>query len=289
MSSHKTPNRKKVSLSPLPDQKDDYSDYEETEVLWGRIALIFTAVFGTVFVALYALFYPANHSSAVVSVHETRKIEAQASAEQQILEADRAPETTAVVAAIEEVFEHRHIADRASPEDVPSVVSNLDSVEDKPDAEHLNLLAVLAPKEAATGVAMTENTVLEDVTGRSSDALISPVSTLHPGIRVASLTKGIDANRQPVDVLGYQIAMQDQNLIKVVLYTEMQDIRGVTLYHEWYQGDKRHAKVRIPVTVNKQTSFSSKYIDRHMMGEWTVRVRDEQGEMYAMANFNVIQ
>ncbi|KZZ57313.1 hypothetical protein A3762_01440 [Oleiphilus sp. HI0125] len=238
----------KISVGPMPSQKEDYSEYEETQVLWGRIGLIFGVVFAVAFSALYLVFEPLNDTPTVVSVIEQRKIAA--AQETTIMENTQAPSEEAVVAALEL----------------------------KSDVE-----AEVDP----TPVALTQRAA--SLTQTAVQAPVSAISTLNPAIISASLARGVDENRHPIDLLGYEVSMDGENLIKVVLHTEMLNIQGTTLFHEWFLNEKRQARVRIPINADEQLSYSSKFIDKYMTGDWSVRVSDAQGEVYALANFKVIR
>jgi len=253
-----TPNRKKLAVGSLPPQKDDYSQYEETKILWGRLALMFGGVFVLAFAGLHALFSPVS-DERVVSVMEQRRM-----AEQELLQSQKAPQENAVVASVQEV-------------------ARLDEEEtEDPVSEPQNLLenAALETTPSTRAASLKINQAVEPS---------SAVTTLHPAIRAATLASDVDAQRQPRDVLGYEVFMNGEDIIKVVLHTELQNLQGVTLYHEWHRGDKRYARVKIPVNAEQQGSYSSKFINKQMTGEWSVQVRDEQGALYAMANFRVIR
>lgn len=251
------PNEKKLALGPLPPPKEDYAQYEETKILWGRLTLMFGGVFALAFAGLYTLFSPTS-DQRVVSVIEQRRL-----AENELLQSNQAPQTNAVVASIQEV----------ATLDAPNAG-------DSSDDQAVQTGEIDLQSEALPAVSVSSERPV---------AAVSSVTTLHPGIRTATLASNIDAQRKPNDVLGYEVSMNEKDLIKVVLHTELQNIEGVTLFHEWHRGDKRYARVKIPVTSNYQGSYSSKFIDKHMMGEWTVQVRDAQGELYAMANFKVVR
>lgn len=120
----------------------------------------------------------------------------------------------------------------------------------------------------------------------SAASVISPVTTLHEGMRRAELTLSLK-DGQPVAPLEYDVPMSAEGIIKVILFTEMKDLKGTTLFHDWYREEKRMARVKIPVNVSEQSSYSSKFINRQMTGEWTVKVADQRGELYAQANFRV--
>jgi len=125
-------------------------------------------------------------------------------------------------------------------------------------------------------------------TATAVDELASPISFRHPGLVVAELSSALGRNGQPTDRLSARVLMHNESLIKVVFYTQMQDLKGETLYHEWYRGEKRYARVRIPVQSAQQSSYSSKYIDQYMTGDWQVKILNEQGELFADARFAVV-
>jgi hypothetical protein len=125
-------------------------------------------------------------------------------------------------------------------------------------------------------------------TATAVDEPASPISFRHPGLVVAELSSALGRNGQPTDRLSARVLMHNESLIKVVFYTQMQDLKGETLYHEWYRGEKRYARVRIPVQSAQQSSYSSKYIDQYMTGDWQVKILNEQGELFADARFAVV-
>ncbi len=267
------PNEKKIAVGPLPPPKEDFTQYEETKILWGRLALMFGGVFALAFAGLHTLFSPATEER-VVSVIEQRRM-----AERELLLSTQAPQTNAVVASVQEVA----TLDGSVTEPQAAVIEinqGEDAVTELVDAAQVSPFANNAAVEVPRAASLRNKEAM---------APVSAVTTLHPGIRAATLASNVDSKRQPDDVLGYEVSMNGEDLIKVVLHTQLQNIKGVTLYHEWHRGDQRYARVRIPVTSKEQGSYSSKFIDQYMTGEWSVQVRDEQGELYAMANFKVVR
>jgi len=121
-----------------------------------------------------------------------------------------------------------------------------------------------------------------------SEQDLSPASVLivNSAIKDAVLSLSIK-NDVPGEPLKHSVNMQDQSLIKVILYTEMQGLKGKVLYHEWYRDGVKQARVKIPVNVKNQRSYSSKFIDKYMQGKWQVKVIDSAGEPYVLADFEV--
>ncbi len=113
--------------------------------------------------------------------------------------------------------------------------------------------------------------------------------TIHSNhITQAQLTTNI-RNRTPVDNIQSSIDMNAEGLLRIYLFTEMQDLVGNTLYHSWYRNGKRMARVPISVRNRSARASSSKFIDRFMTGNWTVEVRDNAGTLMVTAEFDVLK
>ena len=295
------PRSQKISVGPLPEQNDDFTRYEQTDILWGRIGLIFGAVFAVAFSMIYLM--SPNNSPEVVSVHEQRRAfesVAPELAEKNSIEDEQPSDelasnvnTSALqieATASSGVGNGKEVA---SQSELAALAPTGESARDTAVASYVEIAPTeLEAPESASSIKddnpSSSGIRAASVSRRVAQAPTSVITSLHPGILNARLASDVDARRQPIDELGYEVSMDEAGLIKVILHTEMQGIAGVTLFHEWFQGDERRARVRIPVNKANQSSFSSKYIDTHMLGDWSIEVRDEQGELYAMASFTVL-
>ncbi|AZZ91863.1 DUF2914 domain-containing protein [Hahella sp. KA22] len=113
-----------------------------------------------------------------------------------------------------------------------------------------------------------------------------PVKIFSDAISRAQLTQELD-DSEPTNALRNSIVMNDEGLLRIYLFTEMMDMTGQTLYHDWYRGDKRVARIRIRPHRSPMRASSSKFIDRHMLGQWTVKVTGPEGDILAEAAFSV--
>ncbi|WLQ15744.1 DUF2914 domain-containing protein [Hahella aquimaris] len=113
-----------------------------------------------------------------------------------------------------------------------------------------------------------------------------PVKIFSDAISRAQLTQELD-DSEPTNALRDSIVMNDEGLLRIYLFTEMMDMTGQTLYHEWYRDDKRVARIRIRPHRSPMRASSSKFIDRHMLGQWTVKVTGPEGNVLAEAAFSV--
>ncbi len=143
-------------------------------------------------------------------------------------------------------------------------------------AQEINTLPATAAGDASLAELPEESAVAK-----------APVRRLREGISRALLTLDLK-DREPGEALGAQVAMNDEGIIKVILFTEMEGLRGKVLHHEWFRNEQRMARVRIPVNTETQRSHSSKFINRQMLGDWMVKVVDDKGDVYATAAFEVV-
>jgi len=281
---------KKMKLGPLPETPADYSHYEEEVIRWDRIggcaAVVALVVAGIFFGATMT-----NEPDAVMTMEDVSRLEATAAgpSSEQMFAGE--PEEVTIVTPTE--------AERSVPETTSSggsvALASADQAGWRLDAEALKPVSKTAPANADgepepapdSNLNSEADTQAElSASPKEPDQLISPVTTLHVGIARAELTDGV-RDKEPLDPLGYDVPMNEEGIIKVVLFTEMHDLDGTVLYHDWYRNENRQARVRIPVNVSRQRSHSSKFINRQMLGDWRVKVVDGAGELYAEANFRV--
>jgi Protein of unknown function (DUF2914) len=289
-------NKRKLNVGPLPSQDKDYSVYEKTEILWGRISLVFVLVVALVFGFFNTLFGVDKDAPQFISVIEKRQLETAKQAESSGQLSDSEAGQVLTASALAEQPEPKvasvEIAKPLSTDNLSLDLSSAKSPETisdsspEPSPEIISdSSSVLLPASSEPSDSPQSQTVV--LNSRADVNLVSPVTTLHAGISEAVLSSNVDRESKPVDTLGYEVFMNGQDLIKVVLYTDMNALSGHKLKHQWVLGDKVFATVKIPVRSDSQQSYSSKFIDRYMVGEWTVNVLDQNDELYARANFVV--
>ena len=267
--------KNKLNLWPLPEQKDDYSHLQEEEILWGRVLAVGVAILGTIAIAVYMVFNMFTAHEKFMQSTQPQQMPAQV---QSHVEA-RSEEIAAAQPSAETELSNENVTTQL--DDAEQSQANLS--EEAP----VNQIRPLVNKIDITPNPALKDALL-DVVPSAPDLseVISPVSTLHESLSFAALTHELDKGR-PTETLGYNIAMTDEGIIRVMLYTEMQNLSGKVLYHDWYMNERLMARVRIPVRASNQNSHSSKFINAQMTGDWTVKVVDDTDELYAEAHFNV--
>ncbi|TBW50358.1 DUF2914 domain-containing protein [Marinobacter halodurans] len=104
----------------------------------------------------------------------------------------------------------------------------------------------------------------------------------------AQLTPAVDGH-EPTTMLPSVVHMGDDDLIKVYYFNELKGLKGHTVYNDWYLGDKRVARVPIDAYLDQMRAFSSKNINRSMLGDWRVKTVTDEGDVLATGHFRVVE
>lgn len=111
--------------------------------------------------------------------------------------------------------------------------------------------------------------------------------TLDPNyVGTLQLTSNL-SNKNPTDLLGGEINMDGQQLIKLYAYSELTNLKGERVFHEWYKGSKRMARIPVGVYLDNMRASSSKYIDPTMAGDWHLKIVRRNGEQLGRMDFRV--
>lgn len=100
------------------------------------------------------------------------------------------------------------------------------------------------------------------------------------------LTSALE-NKSPTDRLSGEIRLGDRQLVKVYAYSELTNLKGEQIYHEWYQGNKRVARIPVGVYLDDMRASSSKYIDQTMLGDWRLEITRANGQQLGRMDFRV--
>ncbi|WP_111496105.1 DUF2914 domain-containing protein [Marinobacter bohaiensis] len=104
----------------------------------------------------------------------------------------------------------------------------------------------------------------------------------------AQLTSALDG-REPTDVMPMTVRMGSEDLIRVYYFNEWRGLKGRTVYHDWYRGDERMARVEIDAFLDSMRASSSKRINRQMLGDWHVETVTDSGEVLGIGYFRVTE
>lgn len=245
--------RKKLNIGPLPEQVDQYQIEEKVELRWGRILLAGALALALIWAA-WAVLRP---SAEPASTELTPQLGQQ-------------PEDTGASTPI--------VPDIKEPASETS--------QDEQLAQAINQLpapAAITPKQPVLS-APVDNSVL---VANLADAVQTALSIHDQHVASGYLRSVGSTFDTPQNGAGKRVALPKQGILKMELHASLTAVQGQTLYHQWLRNGKPQAKITITATTPTHQSFSSKYINQQMRGEWQARVLDASGKVLAQADFTV--
>jgi len=290
----------KLTIGPLPEQADDYSQYEESVIRWDRIisfGVISALMLGIIiFYVFSSREMPTSEvakikGGAVLSLPESKLLEVNTNKPSAYPSTDLPSEESKVNAVGQVITGDQKtltIGDEVKESHDVHVTKGVQNTQVLKD---VNEKKIESPNVAVVGLSKEQTlakAALSELQKFEVDLNRQPAEVLivNSGISRAVLTTRLE-EQNPGEPLAAQVVLPTEGIMKVILFTEMRGIRGKTLYHEWYREGVRQARVKIPVNVDPQRSYSSKYINHQMLGKWQVKVLDEQSEPYILTDFEV--
>ncbi|MFT6904474.1 MAG: hypothetical protein ACJAS1_001128 [Oleiphilaceae bacterium] len=289
--------KKKLVLNPLPEQTDDYSRYEQTETRWDRIILTIIVVIGLISGTVYL--FSGENQAEKVGVEQPDVPEQVISATPEIdesndhkgmLKSEEVSEPNSLVISLQdkqmqEPIDETVLAKESVSETQQNIVkaNSLNTEETaRIQIKDKDVVAAISDELKKTEVkVLVEEKQVEE---KKTEAL---VDIRNDAITLAVLTRELrkDVPGRPIP---YELSLPKEGIVKVMLFTEMQGLKGQTIFHEWYRNGVRQARVKIPVNIATQRSYSSKFINMLMLGDWQVKVVDENAELFIAADFKVL-
>ncbi|HEY7866066.1 MAG TPA: DUF2914 domain-containing protein, partial [Psychromonas sp.] len=169
-------------------------------------------------------------------------------------ETDTAPEDTAVIKPAE--------TDTA-PEDTAVI---------KPP------LADTASEETAIIKPALADTVYQDLFTQSQTVIFSANVTRFV------ISQAVEGN-EPIGTIS-DIHFDDNNIATVYAYSDVSALKDNIIYYQWSLDGKNIAKIRVDVGSDRWRSYSSKFIQPDMHGEWKVELQNKEGENLASNQFH---
>lgn len=122
---------------------------------------------------------------------------------------------------------------------------------------------------------------------KESDEKPIPQVTLNPlYIDTLQLTSALK-DKNPTDLLDAEIVLEGDKLMKVYAYSELTNLKGERVFHDWYRGTERVARVPVGVYLDDMRASTSKYIDQTMAGDWHLEITRPNGERLGRVDFRV--
>lgn len=286
--------------SPLPEEIATVYT-EETELHWRRIISAILAVLAALTMVGWILMnsISAEQAAEVISAKPTieesetgvqREAVADAESEPRILQLEEAIPAIPAVPAAPAPAEPLAVEPAEPAPAEPAPTTTADSPSAPPQSAVPPLLEEVAPLEAnvpeTPASLLPPETAPDEFMDDPVDTSLAQVTRNPQYVSSLQLTSGLQ-NKNPTDVLDAQIMLGDRTLVKIYAYSELTNLKGEKVFHEWYLGDKRMARVPVGVYLNDMRASSSKYIDRTMAGDWRLEITRANGEKLGRMDFRV--
>ncbi len=118
-----------------------------------------------------------------------------------------------------------------------------------------------------------------------------PVSTinteaLNPHITRAQLARGIN-KLEPFGKIELPILVDTSKAQSIIYFTEVNNMSGRTVFHEWLKEGKSIFKKKVIIRGNRWRFYTSKLFPYNSAGQWQVRISNAQGDILHKINFSV--
>jgi hypothetical protein len=98
------------------------------------------------------------------------------------------------------------------------------------------------------------------------------------------ISQAVEGN-EPLGSIG-KIHFDRNNIATVYAYSDVNGLKDQTIYYQWSLNGKNIAKIKVEVGAKRWRSYSSKFIQPDMHGEWKVELQNQAGENLAINQFN---
>ncbi len=102
-----------------------------------------------------------------------------------------------------------------------------------------------------------------------------------PYIANSAFTTGVK-DRVPQD----NIISTDNTLTKIFFFTDVRNLKDTVITHRWIYKDRIMADVTLSIGGNRWRTWSSKNLWRTWVGDWSVQVLTQEGELLLEKSFN---
>ena len=109
---------------------------------------------------------------------------------------------------------------------------------------------------------------------------------LHPNISRARLAKSMQG-KEPYEDVELPFLVNSEQAKGLFYFTEINNMKGNTVFHEWLKNGKSIYKRKIKIRGNRWRISTSKLFNNNHVGEWQVRTLDQQGKVLNEITFLV--
>jgi len=114
----------------------------------------------------------------------------------------------------------------------------------------------------------------------------SKVEYLSSHITQAQLSLGIN-KLKPYGKVDLPLLVDNTKATGIFFFTEVNNMRGSTVFHEWLKEGKSIFKLKAIIRRNSTSFYTSKLFTPKSVGQWQVRIMTDQGEVLHKIDFSV--
>jgi hypothetical protein len=189
------------------------------------------------------------------------------------------PEVVEAVKTVEQVVEPDVATESVDVEEYEVQISYQDEAEEMQNNEFVTSTPVSVESVGEIpSVPEIDTAKVQDVAEDASREIHSKYITR------GQLTTAI-RSREPVDHLSDKVSA-NKRLSRYYYFTEVSGMRGKKVIHRWEYNGKVMADVKFRIGSNRWRTYSSKYLNDKMTGDWRVVITDEAGSVLHTDSFH---
>lgn len=112
------------------------------------------------------------------------------------------------------------------------------------------------------------------------------IEKFNPNITRAQLAQGVN-KLEPFGEIELPILVDKSKAASVTYFTEVNNMQGETVFHEWLQDGKSIYKRKINIRGDRWRISTSKLFPYNSIGQWQVRIINQQGDILHKIDFSV--
>ena len=103
----------------------------------------------------------------------------------------------------------------------------------------------------------------------------------------ALLTVGLN-NKEPLGNISLPISVTENKAVRVYYFTEIVNMKGQSLFHQWTWNNQIVYKKEIKILGNRWRASTSKMIINSKVGVWNTRLVNKEGVILNEIKFKVV-
>lgn len=167
------------------------------------------------------------------------------------------------------------------------LVDRVESAESSPPVSVPQIQPVVTPVtvKPASRVNESKKVLNKSIAATTNKTIKSKVRLANKSVVRAVITQQIN-NKEPGREIGKAIAI-DKEASWIYYFTELKQMKGQTVYHEWFKDNKRVSRYTLNIDADNWRTSSRKVLSASASGQWGVKLLDQNGNVLNEKSFKV--